>query len=68
MRAMEITMTDREFEVVWAALEMANTPYTDDDIPELVAREAKAWTVLQKVRHRAGLPDEPRPSEADPSS
>lgn len=53
----DIRMTRAEFEEVYAALRLANTPYTDEQVPELVAREGKAWTVLQSVRHRAGLPE-----------
>jgi len=47
-----VTLTKEEFEVVYSALEMANNPYSREDVPHLVALEAKAWTALQAVRHR----------------
>ncbi len=50
-------MTREEFEVVYGALALANSPYTDDEIPYVVAAEGKAWQVVQEVRHRAGLPE-----------
>ena len=66
----KIEMTQAEFSVVYEALAMANTPYSDDDetLATLVAKERNAWNVVQAVRHRAGLPDAPPPSEADPTS
>jgi hypothetical protein len=66
---MDIQMTEAEFETVFDALQRANTPTeTDDDIADVIAAEARAWTVVQAVRGRAGLP-EPRPSaEASPTS
>lgn len=51
-----IPMTRAEFRVVHEALRLANTPYTDEEIPAVVAAEGKAWTVVEEVRHRAGLP------------
>lgn len=61
---MEITLTGDEFDTVYEALHRVSHPYRDEEIADVVAAEAKAWTVLQDVRHRAGLPDAPRPSEA----
>jgi hypothetical protein len=52
-----IEMTREEFATVYAALRLANTPYSDDEIPLVVAAEGKAWEVVQEVRHRAGLPE-----------
>lgn len=48
-----ITLTDEEFDLVYEALRLANSPYTHDDVPHLVATEAKAWTVVQAARHRS---------------
>ena len=48
-----ITLTDEEFEVVYEALRLANSPYTNEDVPHLVATEAKAWTAVQAARHRS---------------
>jgi hypothetical protein len=66
--ATHVCLTVEEFEVVYAALQMANTSYTEDDVPELVAREATAWATVEAVRHRADLPDVPRSSGAFPTS
>lgn len=52
-----IEMTREEFAAVYEALRLANTPYSDDEIPFVVAAEGKAWEVVQEVRHRAGLPE-----------
>lgn len=54
---MDITMSREEFAAVYDALRLANTPYTDEEIPLVIAAEGKAWEVVQGVRHRAGLPE-----------
>lgn len=64
----KIEMTREEFADVYEALRLANTSYSDEEIPDVVAAEGKAWTVIQKVRHRAGLPDGLRPSEGSQTS
>jgi hypothetical protein len=62
-------MTEAEFETVFDALQRANTPTeTDDDIADVIAAEANAWKVVQAVRRRADLPDEPRSSGASLTS
>lgn len=65
-----IEMTRAEFEVIYAALQMANTPYSDDDetIADLLAKERDAWETVQEVRHRAGLPEWDPPSGDGPTS
>lgn len=55
-------MTEDEFQTVYEALRLANTPYDNDEVPHLVAMEAKAWTAVQEVRRRADL------AEPDPAS
>ncbi len=50
-----IEMTEEEFGIVYEALEMANNPYTEDDVPTLVAQEFQAWKVVKDVRSRAAL-------------
>lgn len=51
-----IEMTDEEFQTVSEALEFANSGWEEDDVPHLVALEAKALEVVHAVRDRAGLP------------
>lgn len=48
-------MTREEFETVFEALRLANSGYSDEEIPAVVAAEGKAWEVVQAVRHRADL-------------
>lgn len=52
---MSVVMTREEFDLVFAALEMANNPYTHDDVPRLVSLEAQAWKAVQAAKHRADL-------------
>lgn len=54
-----IELTEDEFEAITAALQMANSPYTEEDVPELVALEAKAWATVRQVQSRAvqSVPD-----------
>jgi len=47
-----VEMTQEEFNAVFAALEMANTGYTYEQVPTLVALEGKAFTILQSVKAR----------------
>lgn len=49
---MSVLLTDDEFDLVFEALQVANSPYTNDDVPHLVALEAKAWKAVQAARHR----------------
>jgi hypothetical protein len=53
-----IAMTRAQFETIWDALAMANSPYSDDDetLATLVAKERAAYEVAREVRHSAGLP------------
>ena len=64
---MDITMSGEEFDAVYEALRLANIPYSDDEIPYVVAAEGKAWEVVQEVRHRAGLPEWDPASGAGPT-
>lgn len=50
---MSVELSDEEFDVVYEALKVANEPYTREDVPHLVALEARAWKVLQNAKHRA---------------
>lgn len=49
---MGVMLTDEEFDLVFEALRVANNPYTNDDVPHLVALEAKAWKAVQAAKHR----------------
>lgn len=53
----DIRLTRDEFDKVYEALRLANSGYSEEEVPELVAKEGIAWEVLQEVRHRAGLPE-----------
>lgn len=50
-----IEMTGEEFAKVYEALRLANSGYSDEEIPAVVAAEGTAWEIVQEVRHRAGL-------------
>ena len=54
---MSVLLTNEEFDLIFEALRVANSPYTNDDVPHLVALEAKAWKVVQAAKHRTD-PDE----------
>lgn len=54
---MSVLLTNEEFDLIFEALRVANSPYTNDDVPHLVALEAKAWKAVQAARHRTD-PDE----------
>lgn len=64
---MSVEMSPEEFFVIYEALRLANNPYTNDEVAHLVAMEAKAWTVVQEVTHRAGL-SEQLPFSEEPRS
>lgn len=51
-----IELTDEEFETIESALTLATSGYEDEEIPELVAREAAAMEVVHRVRRRADPP------------
>jgi hypothetical protein len=56
LAAMDITMSQDEFAVVYEALRLANQPYTDDEVAHLVAMERKAWRILEEVARRSSGP------------
>lgn len=68
----KIELSREEFAAVYAALQMANTPYADDDdtLAELVAKERTAWEIVQQVavRHRTDPPASDPASGASPIS
>ena len=49
---MSVELSAEEFAVIFEALRLANNPYTNEDVPHLVAMEAKAWTAVQAAKHR----------------
>lgn len=53
-----ISLTEDEFALVYDALRRANTEYTIEEVPSLVAAEGKAWTAVQAVAAR-GKADQP---------
>jgi hypothetical protein len=59
-----VELTEEEFGVIFDALELANSGYSVEEVPTVVALEGKAWTLVLDIKRRAGLPDEPPPSEA----
>lgn len=63
-----IEMTDEEFDVVYDALETANSPYGEDEIADVITKERQAWDVVRQVRDRAGPSGPDHASGASPSS
>lgn len=51
-----VSLTEDEFELIYDALKRANNPYTNDEVAALVAAEAKAWAVVQRIRDMADQP------------
>jgi hypothetical protein len=49
---MAVLLTDEEFDTMYRALQFANSAWTDDDVPTLVALEATAWQTVCIVRER----------------
>lgn len=45
-----VTMTDEQFETIYEALRLANHPYSNSQVAHVVAMEAKAWDVVEKVK------------------
>ncbi|MCW2599599.1 MAG: hypothetical protein JWM02_1428 [Frankiales bacterium] len=45
-----VELADNAFEAIYEALRLANSPYTQDEVAHVVAMEAKAWDVAQRVR------------------
>lgn len=52
---MTVQLTDEEFAVVYEALRIANSPYSKEEVPHLVAMEAKAWKIIESLKHKADL-------------
>ena len=50
--AVNVELTQEEFDLVFEALRMVNSPYTNEDVPHLVALEAKAWKAVQTAKSR----------------
>lgn len=50
-----IELTDEEFASIEEAIEFANSGWTDDDVPKLVALEAKALESVREARRRTDL-------------
>ena len=48
-----ITMSLEDFQVIYDALQIVCTPYTDADIPTLLAHENLAWKTIQRVRSQS---------------
>jgi len=63
-----VELTEEEFGVIFDALELANSGYSMEQVPTVVALEGAAWTLVLDIKRRAGLPDEPQSSEAAQTS
>jgi hypothetical protein len=63
----DVPITEDEFEVVYEAIRRNTTPYSMEEVPEIVAQMREARKVLERVRDRAGLDDVLPPVEDDPT-
>ena len=61
-------ISDEDFYVVYEALRLANTPYTHEEVAHVVAMEAKAWAVVQRVRDTAAQASRRPVSKSGPHS
>ena len=62
---MAVELTDEQFAAVYRALKMANEPYTEDQVDELVHLEWLAW---DSIRSRADRVATAPSSEEHPTS
>jgi hypothetical protein len=45
-----VKMSDEDFEVIHECLRRWNTPYTMEEVPDLLHLHTEAWEIVQRVR------------------